>query len=88
MPEPHYAGICGNSNLDSEEVDDATALLKRSPGIILSSSSKVGVVNFPIFLLSQWDFSYALVLLRFARFLQHEIDYDQFVFNSSAVFTS
>lgn len=54
VPEPHYTGICGNSNLESEEVE-------WFPGIILNSSSKGGVVNFPFFSLSQWDFSYALV---------------------------
>lgn len=36
-------GIVVTAPSDSEEVDDITAILERSPGIILSSSSRVGV---------------------------------------------
>ena len=43
VPGPLHIGICGNSCFRLEEVDDAVPLLKRSLGIILRSSSKVGV---------------------------------------------
>ena len=44
MPEPPCVGIGVTANSDSE-VDDATALLRRSLGIMLRSSLKVGVAQ-------------------------------------------